>query len=425
MTDKVKAIRGMNDILPPETAVWQSIEKGIAACMHQYAYQEIKLPVVENTQLFKRSIGEVTDIVEKEMYTFEDLNGDSISLRPEGTAGCVRACLEHGLLHNQQQKLWYMGPMFRHEKPQKGRYRQFWQLGVEALGFSQASIDIELIALSRRLFDQYDLAGEVSLEINSLGTPQERAVYREKLVEYFSSHKDQLDSDSQKRLTRNPLRILDSKNPEMRGLIQAAPKLIDALGKESKEQLDTVLNGLELLGIPYRFNPHLVRGLDYYSHVVFEWVTDQLGSQSTLCAGGRYDKLVELLGGKPCPAVGFAMGIERLILLMQATARKVHQTKPDIYFILTDEAAVLKALVLAENLRSLFPHLQIVVNPAISSFKSQFKRADKSGAKFAFILGADELQNQSVGIKNLRYDTDQITLYESDLSQFIEKQIVD
>jgi histidyl-tRNA synthetase len=317
MADRIQAIRGMNDILPEQTALWRQIETTFSTCLSQYGYQEIRFPLVESTQLFKRTIGEVTDIVEKEMYTFSDLNGDSLTLRPEGTAGCVRACLEHGLLYNQHQKLWYMGPMFRHERPQKGRYRQFTQFGVEAFGMSSCPAELELIAICYRLWNKLGLADSIKLQINTLGTLEERQHYKSSLIEYFKTHVDLLDEDSHRRLERNPLRLLDSKNPDLAPLIAKAPKLMDALGDDSRSHFDSFCQGLNDLNIPYEINPVLVRGLDYYGHTVFEWVTDKLGSQATVCAGGRYDILVEQLGGSPTPAAGFALGIERIILLME------------------------------------------------------------------------------------------------------------
>ena len=317
MTEKIQAVRGMNDILPQESRKWFLLEKVFARCLLQYAYQEIRFPIVESTQLFKRAIGEVTDVVEKEMYTFTDLNGDSLTLRPEGTAGCLRACLEHGLLHNQQQKLWYTGPMFRHEKPQKGRYRQFHQFGVEALGIDGCSIELELIAICKRLWRELRVENSVRLQINTLGELHERQSYKEKLVAFFHANFNKLDDDSRRRLDKNPLRILDSKNPDIQALLLEAPKLIDSLGEASTTKFSNVCEGLTKLGISYDINPFLVRGLDYYGHTVFEWVTDKLGSQATVCAGGRYDALVEQLGGQSMPAIGFAMGAERLLLLME------------------------------------------------------------------------------------------------------------
>jgi histidyl-tRNA synthetase len=410
----------MNDILPDATRVWRNIEFVFTDTLSRYGYEEIRFPLIENTQLFKRTIGEVTDIVEKEMYTFSDLNGDSLTLRPEGTASCVRTCLEHGLLHNQQQKLWYMGPMFRHERPQKGRYRQFTQFGVEAFGMADSAIELELISICYRLWTQLGLSGSVQLQINSLGELSERLAYKETLVSYFREHYEQLDEDSKKRLDKNPLRILDSKNPDLATLIAHAPKLIDVLGVESKAHFQSFCDGLDLLKIPYVINPVLVRGLDYYGHTVFEWVTDQLGSQATICAGGRYDKLVEQLGGSSTPAVGFALGMERIVLLMETlntTAMKPNRTS--LFIVATTNDAVKAALVLAENIRNAHPTLEVITNTAGGSFKSQFKKAEKSGARFALVLGEDELVNKSITIKDLRHEAEQITVEQNKINQFL------
>ncbi len=418
MVERIQAVRGMNDVLPDKTASWQYLEKVIARCLKQYGYSEIRFPIVESTQLFKRSIGEVTDIVEKEMYTFTDLNGDSLTLRPEGTAGCVRACLEHGLLHNQQQRLWYMGPMFRHEKPQKGRYRQFMQTGVEAFGFPGAGIEVELIALTLRFWKQLHIDHAVRLEINSLGVLSERQAYKDILVDYLKENFDRLDADSKRRLHTNPLRILDSKNPEMKDIISAAPKLIDTLGEESRQHFLDLCEGLDAVGIQYHINPFLVRGLDYYGHTVFEWVTDQLGSQSTVCAGGRYDSLVEQLGGSPCPAVGFAMGMERLLLLMEKLAIKTKEKEnPSVYIISEGKEGLIQALKLAESIRDAEYH--VITHTAGGSFKNQFKKADKSGARLALILGSDEITQQKVSIKDLRKEAEQITVSQSDVNQYL------
>ncbi|WED44379.1 histidine--tRNA ligase [Legionella cardiaca] len=424
VVDRIQAIRGMNDVLPHESPVWRQLETIFISCMLQYGYQEIRFPFLESTQLFKRSIGEVTDIVEKEMYTFIDLNGESITLRPEGTAGCLRACLEHGLLHNQQQKLWYIGPMFRHEKPQKGRYRQFNQFGVEALGISGAAIEVELIALCRRLWKQLKIEQHVQLQINTLGELSERHNYRIKLIDYFKTHYDQLDEDCKRRLDRNPLRILDSKNPEMQDLLKEAPQLIDSLGPESKKRFADLCDGLTKLGIPYIINPFLVRGLDYYGHTVFEWVTDKLGSQATVCAGGRYDVLVEQLGGNPTPAVGFAMGAERLLLLLETLKTTLEQPKmPSVFIIATGEEAMQQALLLAEVLRDANIDWEILVNTAGGGFKSQFKKADKSNAEFALILGEDEISTNKIGIKNLRKQEEQVTIPQQELVQFLQNSL--
>jgi histidyl-tRNA synthetase len=404
----LQAVRGMNDILPEDAPYWQFVSSVCAQVSSAYHYQQIRFPVVESTALFKRSIGEMTDIIEKEMYTFEDRNGDSLTLRPEGTACCVRAALEHGLLHNQIQRLWYLGPMYRHERPQKGRYREFYQLGVEAFGMPGPEADVELISLSRRLFQSLGLLDGLELQINTLGTPEARAAYRAQLVAYYTLHQDQLDADSQRRLTTNPLRILDSKNPEMQALNAGAPKLLEHLDAESRQHFERVCALLASLGIAYKINPKLVRGLDYYCHTVFEWVTNELGAQGTVCAGGRYDGLVEQLGGKSTPAVGFAMGLERVILLLKE--KQVRQCNADIYCVLVGDAAVEQGLKAAEQLRDACPQLAIVTNVAGGSFKAQMKRANKSGARWAFIVGEDEAVQQVVTLKDLRQDQPQQAL---------------
>lgn len=411
MTDRIQAIRGMNDILPDRTDSWRLIENLFASCMSSYGYNEIRFPIVENTQLFKRTIGEVTDIVEKEMYTFADLNGESISLRPEGTASCVRACLEHGLLHNQQQKLWYLGPMFRHEKPQKGRYRQFTQFGVEAFGMAGAYIELELISICYRLWSQLGLSNHVKLQVNTLGELAERQQYRALLIDYLRLHYEELDQDSKTRLEKNPLRILDSKNPAIQDIIAKAPKLIDVLSEQSKLHFNTFCEGLDALGIPYEINPVLVRGLDYYGHTVFEWVTDKLGSQATICAGGRYDLLVEQLGGTSTPAVGFALGIERIILLMEILhLLESTQNSKSVFIIPSNESAMLLALKIAESIRNTISDVEVITNTSGGSFKSQFKKADKSGARLALVLGEDELTKNQVSIKDLRKETEQFSV---------------
>lgn len=415
----------MNDILPQQTPSWRQLEAVFTRCLLKYGYQEIRFPLLESTQLFKRTIGEVTDIVEKEMYTFSDLNGDSLTLRPEGTAGCLRACLEQGLLHNQQQKLWYMGPMFRHEKPQKGRYRQFYQFGVEALGISGAAIELELIAICQRLWTILGINQEVQLQINTLGELKERQVYREKLVTYFKTNFDKLDEDSKRRLDRNPMRILDSKNPDLQTLIQEAPRLIDSLGAESQKRFSELCEGLAKLGIPYSINPFLVRGLDYYGHTVFEWVTDKLGSQATVCAGGRYDALVEHLGGNPTPAVGFAMGAERLLLLLETLAVVQDNTPiPSIFIIASSDEAMREALVLAEKLRDANQDWLVITNTVGGGFKSQFRKADKSGAEFALILGEDEITQGTIGVKNLRKQEEQVTIPRQQLISYLQGELV-
>lgn len=422
MSKSIQAIRGMNDILPGETPRWQFVEGVFRELMASYGYTEIRLPSVEKTELFKRSIGEVTDIVEKEMYTFEDRNGDSLTLRPEGTAGCVRACIQNGLIHNQTQRLWYMGPMFRHERPQKGRYRQFHQLGVEVFGLAGPDIDAELIAMTARLWHKLGMSDEVRLEINSLGSAEARHAYRQTLVEYLQQHRQQLDEDSLRRLDTNPLRILDSKNPDMQGLIEAAPKLMDHLDAESRAHFEALCSLLEAMGIEYQINPRLVRGLDYYSQTVFEWVTDRLGAQGTVCAGGRFDGLVEQLGARPAPAMGYALGMERLVALLEDKPLPDHYY-PHAYLLLAGNQAELQGRVLAEQLRDSLPTLRLVVNSGGGSFKSQMKRADKSGAQLALILGDDEINKQQISVKNLRQEEEQQIVMLSDLADFLSSTL--
>ncbi|WP_268898614.1 histidine--tRNA ligase [Halopseudomonas xiamenensis] len=409
----LQAVRGMNDILPADSALWQYLESTVAKVLAGYGYQQIRLPIVEPTELFKRSIGEVTDIVEKEMYTFADRNGDSLTLRPEGTAGCVRAMLEHGLLGGGvSHKVWYTGPMFRHERPQKGRYRQFHQVGVETFNLTGPDIDAELIILSWRLWQQLGLDQAVTLELNSLGSSADRARYREDLVTYLRARFEQLDEDSQRRLDSNPLRVLDSKNPDTQALLADAPKLADYLNDEARAHFDGLRALLDAAGIPYVINPRLVRGLDYYGLTVFEWVTDKLGAQGTVCAGGRYDGLVEQLGGKPAPAVGFAMGMERLLLLIE-TLDKVPaelSRQVDVYLVTLGDGTQQAAIRLAEQLRDALPGIRLVVHCGGGSFKSQFKKADKSGALYALILGEEEAAAGQVGLKPLRGDGEQLNL---------------
>jgi histidyl-tRNA synthetase len=423
MAEKIQAIRGMHDILPEQTPRWQQVEAVLRGVMAAYGYREIRLPLVEKTELFKRSIGEVTDIVEKEMYTFDDRNGDSLTLRPEGTAGCLRACLEHGLIHDQSHRLWYAGPMFRHERPQKGRYRQFHQLGVEVYGMAGPDIDAELILLGRRLWRELGLDRKLELEVNSLGSAEERLAYRTQLVDYFRAHCDRLDGDSQRRLETNPLRILDSKNPALRELIEGAPTLAEALGEASRAHFAGFLERLDLAGVAYRINPRLVRGLDYYCRTVFEWVTRDLGAQGTVCAGGRYDGLVEQLGGKGASAVGFALGLERLIDLLDQPELFEALALPHAYLVSVGERAELKAMLLAESLRDALPRLRLQEHRGGGGFKSQFKRADKSGAQVALILGDDEARDQTVGVKRLRTDGEQSTLPQAELVAFLQTLI--
>lgn len=416
MSKNIQSIRGMNDILPDASPAWQHIENTARKLLDCYGYSEIRMPILEQTDLFSRAVGEVTDIVEKEMYTFDDRNGDSLSLRPEGTAGCIRAGIQHGLLHNQQQRLWYTGPMFRHERPQKGRYRQFHQLGVEAFGMAGPDIDAELIAMTARLWKALDLRN-LRLELNTLGTPECRHAYRDLLVEYFSSHYDSLDEDCKRRLHTNPLRILDTKNPDLKTMVAAAPSLHDHLDDISREHFASLRALLDNMGIAYEVNPRLVRGLDYYTHMVFEWVTDDLGAQSTVCAGGRYDGLVEQLGGKPTPGVGFGMGLERLILLLETQGITTPAAAPDVFLIMAGNAALQTGLALAETLRDTLPELKLVSNCGAGSFKTQMKRADKSSASFALILGENEVERAEIGLKPLRGGGEQINLPISQLAE--------
>lgn len=420
MANNIQAIRGMHDVLPDQTPRWQFVEQQVRDVLATYGYAEIRLPIVEKTELFKRSIGEVTDIVEKEMYTFDDRNGDSLTLRPEGTAGCLRACLEHGLLHNQVHRLWYYGQMFRHERPQKGRYRQFIQLGVETYGMAGSDIDAELILLSYRLWQRLGILGKVELQLNSLGTIEERTVYREKLVEYFNQQPELLDEDSKRRLLSNPLRILDTKNPAMQALVENAPTLMSYLGAESKAHFKGLTDTLDALGIIYTINQRLVRGLDYYSKTVFEWGTSELGAQGTICAGGRYDGLIEQLGGKPNHAVGFAMGMERILALLETREDLDTIQSIDAYMILVGSAAEKSGLLLAEKLRDSLPNLRLQMNCGAGSFKSQFKKADKSGADYALILGDDEVANNEISIKFLRKDVEQRTVTLAELIELIK-----
>ncbi|WP_083394603.1 histidine--tRNA ligase [Marinobacter sp. AC-23] len=422
---KIQAIRGMNDILPEQTPIWQFVESTARKVLRQYGYQEIRMPVVEQTDLFKRSIGEVTDIVEKEMYTFADRNGDSLTLRPEGTAGCVRAAEEHGLLFNQTRRLWYTGPMFRHERPQKGRYRQFHQIGVECFGMPGPDIDAELLILTARLWQELGLGTHARLEINSIGSSTARKEFRGALVEYLAQYKTQLDADSLRRLDTNPLRILDSKDPGTRKLLIDAPRLENYLDEESREHFGRLKELLDAAGIAYTVNPALVRGLDYYGKTVFEWVTDSLGAQGTICAGGRYDGLVEQLGGKPTTAVGFAMGLERLILLLDTLGLVPEEANgnADIYVTAMGDAAVAPAMALAETLRTELPSRVVVSHCGGGSFKSQMKKADRSGALYAVILGDNELENATAVVKPLRSDEDQSSVAQSDLAATLTKAL--
>lgn len=421
MSKTLQAVRGMNDILPEEIGTWHLLENTLKRVSESYGYSEVRLPIVENTALFKRSIGEVTDIVEKEMYTFDDRNGDSLTLRPEGTAVCVRAALEHGLLHNQIQRLWYQGPMFRHERPQKGRYRQFYQFGIEAFGIETPDLDAELILMSARYLATLGLLPHVTLQINSLGSAEARQSYRSLLVNYFEQHIDTLDEDSRRRLHTNPMRILDSKNPELANCIAGAPKLIDYLDEESAKHFKQLCEFLDGNSIQYTINPRIVRGLDYYNRTVFEWVTDHLGAQGTVIAGGRYDSLVEQLGSKKAvPAAGFAVGIERMVLLMTEVAKPELPASVDAYFIKDGDAANQQGLIIAEQLRTELPELRLLNHCGGGSFKSQFKKADKSGAHIALILGEDEMQNSTVSIKFLRENREQQNVVQADLTNHLQ-----
>ncbi len=409
MQEQIQAIRGMSDLLPSDSALWQYVEATIRNVLLDYGYQEIRVPIVERTELFKRSIGEVTDIVEKEMYSFDDRNGMSITLRPEATAGIVRACMEHGLLRNQRQKFWSTGPMFRYEKPQKGRYRQFHQFDVEALGFTGPDIDAELIIMLARIWRVLRIE-HVSLQINTLGTTESRVQYRADLMDYFRSHFDQLDEDSRRRLERNPLRILDSKNPDMQGLIAAAPRLTQYLDAESEAHFNGLRELLDDAGVPYVVNPRLVRGLDYYGRTVFEWVTDRLGTQGAVCAGGRYDGLVEHLGGEPTPAVGFAIGLERLVELYALAGLGAPLRVPDVYVVAVGEGATRCAFRIAESLRNGAIALHVETNCGGGGFKAQMKRADRSGATVAVLLGEDEVNSGTAVVKPLRTELEQTTV---------------
>ena len=423
MAKFLQAVRGMNDSLPGETQRWAGVEQTLREVITSYGYQEIRLPVLERTELFARSIGEVTDIVEKEMYTFTDRNGDSLTLRPEGTAGCVRACIEHGLLHHQSQRLWYYGPMFRHERPQQGRYRQFHQIGVEAYGMAGPDIDAELICMTARCWRRLGV-DNVTLQLNSLGSNAVRAVYREQLVAYFSRHQHELDEDSRRRLHSNPLRILDTKNPDMEDIVAGAPQLLDYLDPESRDHFERLQHLLQAVSVPCQINPRLVRGLDYYGKTVFEWTTDRLGAQGTICAGGRYDGLVESLGGRPTFAVGFAVGLERLIAMLTESGYEGLDHVPHAYMVMVGEAAERRGLALAENLRQELPALRLLVNCGQGGFKAQLKRADRSGARIALILGEDEVTSRSIGIKLLREEGEQRRLPEWDVAGFLQTYLV-
>lgn len=391
----------MNDCLPTQSPLWQKVEGVVKNVISAYGYSEVRMPIVEMTHLFSRAIGEVTDVVEKEMYTFEDRNGDSLTLRPEGTAGCVRSGIENGLLYNQEQRLWYMGPMFRHERPQKGRYRQFHQCGVEVFGLDGPDVDAELIMMTARLWRELGIAQHVRLELNSIGSLEARANYRTALIDYLEQYQNVLDEDCKRRMYTNPLRVLDSKNPDVQAILGDAPQLSDYLDAESKQHFAGLCELLDAAGIEYTVNQRLVRGLDYYNRTVFEWITESLGSQGTVCGGGRYDGLVEQLGGKPTPAVGFAMGLERLVLMMETLVNTDVRRSVDVYMVTAGEGTMMAGMKLAEQLREQVPGLRVMTHFGGGNFKKQFKRADKVGAAIALVLGEDEVAAQTVVVKDL------------------------
>ncbi len=419
MSKTLKSIRGMHDVLPDKTPAWRHLESALRQTASAFGYEEIRMPIVEQTALFARSIGEVTDIVEKEMYTFDDRNGDSLTLRPEGTAGCVRACLQHGVIHNQQRRLWYTGPMFRHERPQKGRYRQFHQFGVETFGVAGPELDVELIQMARSLWTRLGIE-DVRLEINTLGQPEARARHRAVLVDYLEAHADALDEEARRRLHDNPLRVLDSKNPAIQEILEGAPRLADYLDEESAADFARSCELLDALGIPYRVNPRLVRGLDYYNKLVFEWVTDSLGTQGTICAGGRYDGLVEQLGGRATPAAGFAIGLERLLELVGEPA---DVTRADVYVIVPEADRQAAALALADRLRVTLAGRRVQCNLDRGSLKAQFKRADRSGAETAVIM--EDATGEKVSIKPLRGEGEQHTVASHQLDDLLAKSPAD
>ncbi|MBY6199551.1 histidine--tRNA ligase [Vibrio hangzhouensis] len=402
MAKTIQAIRGMNDCLPTQSPLWQKVENTVKHVVSAYGYNEVRMPIVEMTHLFSRAIGEVTDVVEKEMYTFEDRNGDSLTLRPEGTAGCVRAGIENGLLYNQEQRLWYMGPMFRHERPQKGRYRQFHQCGVEVFGLNGPDVDAELIMMTARLWRELGIAEHVRLELNSIGSLEARADYRTALIAHLEQHVDVLDEDSKRRMHTNPLRVLDSKNPDVQAILVDAPELSEYLDEDSKAHFAGLCELLDAAGIEYTVNQRLVRGLDYYNRTVFEWITESLGAQGTVCGGGRYDGLVEQLGGKATPAVGFAMGLERLVLMMETLELTEVRRSVDVYVVTAGEGTMMAGMKLAENLREAIPGIRVMSHFGGGNFKKQFKRADKVGAVYALVLGENEVAENTVVVKDLQ-----------------------
>ena len=422
MAKNIQAIRGMNDCSPTESPLWQWIEGQVRQILSSYGYSEVRMPIVESTLLFARAIGEVTDVVSKEMYTFWD-NDEQLTLRPEGTAGCVRAAIEHGWIYNNEQRLWYMGPMFRHERPQKGRYRQFHQAGVEVFGIATPEIDAELIILTARLWKALGIDQHVSLQLNSIGSLEARANYRSALVAFLENHQDLMSEEEKERLVKNPLRILDTKNQALQDVLDGAPKLLDYLDDESREHFAQLCGLLDAVGIQYEINPKLVRGLDYYNKTVFEWVTSALGAQGTVCGGGRYDGLVEQLGGHATSGVGFAMGLERLVLLVQEVNKSIPvKSAVDIYVVYQGEGTTLAAFQLAEKLRSELPHLSTMLHCSGGNFKKQFKRADKSGATLALVLGESEVQNNQVVVKHLLGAAEQQTIDVANLIEHVKAQ---
>ena len=422
MTKNIQAIRGMNDCSPTESPLWQWIEGQVRQILSSYGYSEVRMPIVESTPLFARAIGEVTDVVSKEMYTFWD-NDEQLTLRPEGTAGCVRAAIEHGWIYNNEQRLWYMGPMFRHERPQKGRYRQFHQAGVEVFGIATPEIDAELIILTARLWKALGIDQHVSLQLNSIGSLEARANYRSALVAFLENHQDLMSEEEKERLVKNPLRILDTKNQALQDVLDDAPKLLDYLDDESREHFAQLCGLLDAVGIQYEINPKLVRGLDYYNKTVFEWVTSALGAQGTVCGGGRYDGLVEQLGGHATSGIGFAMGLERLVLLVQEVNKSIPvKSAVDIYVVYQGEGTTLAAFQLAEKLRSELPHLSTMLHCSGGNFKKQFKRADKSGATLALVLGESEVQNNQVVVKHLLGAAEQQTIDVANLIEHVKAQ---
>lgn len=422
MAKTIQAIRGMNDCLPTQSPLWQKLENTVKSVISAYGYNEIRMPIVEATHLFSRAIGEVTDVVEKEMYTFDDRNGDSLTLRPEGTAGCVRAGIENGLLYNQEQRLWYMGPMFRHERPQKGRYRQFHQCGVEVFGLDGPDVDAELIMMTARIWRQLGIDKHVRLELNSIGSPQARAQYRDALIAFLEQHSEVLDEDAKRRMYTNPLRVLDTKNPDIQKVLVDAPELSDYLDEESKAHFAGLCELLDAAGIEYTVNQRLVRGLDYYNRTVFEWITESLGAQGTVCGGGRYDGLVEQLGGRATPGIGFAMGLERLVLMLETLELDEVRRSVDVYMVTAGEGTMMAGMKLAEQLREDVEGIRVMSHFGGGNFKKQFKRADKVGAVVALVLGENEVAQNTVVLKDL-VGGEQTTYAQSEIAQRIRELI--